>query len=97
MERKNNSHTIFQSYRNHFKEKQRMKQEGLTNITCNAYSEKSADQPETNPGSRLNHSKAITMKSTKVTISWDLWENSNPFIYFLNQDICGNFLSCCRE
>lgn len=69
MERKTNSHIIFQSYRNHFEEKQRRKQEGLTNITRNAYSEKRADQPETNPGSRLNHSKAITMKRTKVTVS----------------------------
>lgn len=86
------SHTIFQSYRNH-PERNRIKQEGLTNITWNAYSGKSADQPETNPGSRLNHSRAITMKRTKVTISWYLWENSNPFVYLLSQDICRNSLS----
>lgn len=67
MERKKSkSHTVFQSHRNHL-EKQSIKQ--ATNITHNAYSEKSADQPETNPGSRLNHSRAITMKRTKVTIS----------------------------
>lgn len=69
MERKKSkSQTVFQSYRNHLGEKQSIKQE-VTNITSNAYSEKSADQPETNPGSRLNHSRAITMKRTKVTIS----------------------------
>lgn len=33
------------------------------------YLGKSADQPEINPGSRLNHSRAITAKRTKVTIS----------------------------
>lgn len=33
------------------------------------YSEKSADQPVTNPGSRVNQSTAIIMKRTKVTIS----------------------------
>ena len=70
MERKKKkSYTVFQSYRNHLGEKQNIKQEGLTNITCNAYSEKSTDQPGINPGSRLNHSRAITMKRTKVTIS----------------------------
>lgn len=69
MERKKSkSHTVFQSHRNHLGEKQSVKQE-VTNITHNAYSEKSADQPETNPGSRLNHSRAITVKRTKVTIS----------------------------
>lgn len=66
--KKSKSHTVFQSHRNHLGEKQSVKEE-VTNITRNAYSEKSADQPETNPGSRLNHSRAITMKRTKVTIS----------------------------
>lgn len=95
MERKKSkSHIVFQSYKNHLGEKQSIKQ--VTNITHNAYSEKSADQPETNPGSRLNHSRAITMKRTKVTISWYLWENSNPFIYFLSQNLCRTSLNCCQ-
>lgn len=89
--------TIFQSYRNHLREKQGLKQEGLTNITCNTYSEKSTDQPETNPGSRLNHSRAITMKRTRVTTSWYLCENSKPSIDFLSPDICRTSLSYCQK
>lgn len=67
--RRKKSYTVFQSYRNHLGEKLSIKQDVLTNITCNAYSEKSTDQPDTNPGSRVNHSRAITMKRTEVTIS----------------------------
>ena len=50
-------------------------------LHANTHSENRTDQPVTKPGSRLNHSKAITTKITKVTISWYLQKNP---AYFLN-------------
>lgn len=47
----------------------KVEQRGLEDLHTNTHSENRTDQPVTKPGSRLNQSKAITMKITKVTIS----------------------------